>query len=310
MRYLILAPVLVLFVACGKQVSPETITPESYEVKTISFSLKPYLINEDGPGTKISLQSNGEFFWASTDTIGVYPNVGSQVYFVPSTSGNATVASFDGGGWGFRSGSEYKYYSYYPFIGNIYLDRTCIPIVYTGQKQNGTSTSGHLSNYVLMWSHGEKTANAVNFNYNYLNAIIRPNLTLPAGTYTKLAITAPSNVFAIKAHYDLTEETPVIVADELSNQIQIDLENITIADNTQFYVYLMSNPVNLQGQNITVSVLNSSKKELQCVKTPSKNYEAGQLYGLGCSSWTEVPQSMGLIIDDWGDGGNLGGDAE
>ncbi|MBQ9185659.1 MAG: fimbrillin family protein [Bacteroidales bacterium] len=310
MRKVLFALSLVLFVACSKQAPAGDVNEIPDEIKSITFTLTPFSIHEEGVQTKTQIQNDGSFLWSPTDTLGVYPNVGSQVYFVASNGESAKSARFDGGGWGFRSGAEYNYYSYYPFIGDIYLDRTCIPVKYTGQKQVGTTSTSHVGNYDYMWSLGDKAEGEISFSFHHLNCIIRLNATLPAGTYTKVAITAPSSVFAVLAHYDLTAVTPEIVADNQSNQIQIDLENITVADNSPFYIYIMSAPVNVASQEIVISALNSSKKEYQCRKTPSYAFGAGMICGLRCDSWTEVPQSMGLIIDDWGDGGSIGGNAD
>ena len=149
------------------------------------------------------------------------------------------------------------------------------------------------------------------FVFRHLSCLIRLRLTPPEGTYTKLAITAPSQAFVLKGHYDLTAAQPTIAGDTYGNQLVVDLESVTTtAAGQEFVVYLVSAPVNLQGVEFTVSLLNSERKEYQCKKTPSYSYEAGNRYKLGCTSFTEVPQSMGLIIDDWGDGGNIGGDAE
>ncbi len=306
-KIVILVTSVVLAFACNKVDSTKG-KVENDEVKKITVTVSNYKL--DGSlQTKTAIQSNGDFQWAANDTLGIYPSGGAQVYFVVNPGANAQYASFDGGGWNFKY--SYTYYGYYPFIGNIYLDKRHIPVDYTGQKQTGLESMDHVGKHDFMWSPGVSAeAGSLNFNFHHLNCIIRNTLTLPAGTYTKLAITAPSNLFVKKGHYDLTAATPAIVGDEFTNQIQIDLEGITIASETTFKVYLMSAPVDLKGKNITVSVLNSNKMELQCTKTPSKAYEAEMMYGLTCSSWTEVPQSMGFILEDWGNGGSIGGDAD
>ena len=143
-----------------------------------------------------------------------------------------------------------------------------------------------------------------------MSALLIVKATLPAGTYTKLAITAPSSAFTTKGYYSLISSTPSIIATEHSNQIVIDLEGITLTESTMVKVYIMLAPVELQGVEVTVSVLNDQKTEYQQKKTPSLNYEAGNQYGFNCAALTAVPQSMGLIIDDWGDRGEIGGTAD
>lgn len=279
-------------------------------VRKAVFSIQPFQLSEDDtPFTRTSVQNGNQFIWADGDTVGIYPNAGAQVYFSMTEGAGASSAEFDGGGWDFKPSATY--YSYYPFIGDIYLDRKHIPVHFIGQKQTGTTGISHIGPYDFMYTAPSSAADGmVNFSYKHLCCIIRPRVTLPAGTWTKLAVTAPTAVFATKGYFDLTAETPAIVPTELSEQIQIDLEGITLTEETQFQVYLMSAPVDLNGVEITVSVLNDQKKEFQCKKTPSRAYTSAYIGGLTCSTWTEVPQSMGMIIEDWGNGGSIGGSAE
>lgn len=304
---LVIIAAVVLTISCNKS---NTINNESDgDVNRVSFTASPFRIVEDGVQTKTAIQTDGSFRWAANDTLGIYPSGGAQVYFVVNPGSDAKYASFDGGGWNFKN--SYTYYGYYPFIGDIYLDKSNIPVAYTGQKQTGVESIAHVGKFDFMWSPGTSASSGnLNFNFHHLNCIIRFTLTLPAGTYTKLAITAPSSLFTIRGHYNLTAATPAVIADEYTNQMQIALDEITLTSEMTFKVYMMAAPVDLNGKTVTVSVLNGSKKELQCTKTPSRAYEAENMYGLGCSSWTEVPQSMGLIIDGWGDGGSIGGNAD
>lgn len=299
---------ITLLAACQKKaVISETDTPE---IKSLVFSIAPYLFEDDTPDTRTALggENGTTFLWAQGDTVGIYPNTGAQVYFAMASGVGASSADFDGGGWAFKPSS--LYYSYYPFIGSIYLNRNHIPVSYLGQKQVGSFTT-HIGPYDFMYTAPSSAQDGnVNFLYLHLNCIIRPRLQgLPAGRYTKLAVTAPSAVFPTKGYYDLMAATPAIIPTEWSNQLVIDLEDFTIQEGGEKLVYLMSAPVEVGGVELTISVLNEQRTEYQCKKTPSGNYPAGMIKGLTCNTFTAVPQSMGLIIDDWGDGGEIGGDA-
>ena len=278
-------------------------------VKTVSFNV-PAFKDTDEVFTKTQIGEDGtSFSWSANDTVGIYPSSGSQVYFTMDEGEGASSAQFDGGGWEFKQSAVY--YSYYPFIGDIYLRRDYIPVSYSGQKQTGITGTSHIGPFDFMCTDATTASSgSLSFNYHHLGALLYVNATLPAGTYTKLAITAPSNAFVSKGYYNLVSSNPSIISTENSNQFVIDLENITLTEQTQFMVYMMIAPTNLNGVEITVSVLNDQKKEYQCKKTPSRVYEAGNRYGLTCSSFEEVPQSMGLIVGDWDDGGNISGDAE
>ena len=122
--------------------------------------------------------------------------------------------------------------------------------------------------------------------------------------------TANAEVFPTKGYYNLIAESPAIIPTHYTNQLVIDLENFSVETGKEYMVYIMSAPIAVKDTELTISILNSQKKEYQCKKTPTADYFAGEIKGLKCDSFTEVPQSMGLIIDDWGDGGNIGGDAE
>ena len=81
--------------------------------------------------------------------------------------------------------------------------------------------------------------------------------------------------------------------------------NITKAINTVIGIRTFEDIVS----ESTISVLDSKKKELQCKKS-AKDFKNGVMYKLNCYVWTEVPQNMGMIIEDWGNGGSITGEAE
>lgn len=308
-----IAITVVLFVltACDKGASMDDCSEPT--INKVSFMVNDFQeINEYIPITRTSILDGKEFVWTDGDTVGIYPNTGAQVYFSMKDGAGANSAEFDGGGWAFKPSAVY--YSYYPFIGNIYLDRHKIPVSYVGQKQIGISGINHIGPYDYMYTSATSSENDnLNFSYKHLGCIIRPKLTLPAGNYTKLAITAPEEVFVKSGWFDLQSDSPVILAKEKTKQLVIDLEDVSVDGSITFQVYLMSAPVNLKGKRITISVLTDQKKEFQYEKTPSVDYVPSTIYGLACtnsSEWKEVPQSMGMIIGDWNKGGNIGGDAQ
>ena len=281
---------------------------QEQDVNTISFSADSFCQGViDEAETKVTLDASNHILWTLTDTLGVFPNTGAQVYFITTTPG-ASTTSFDGGGWGFKSGATY--YSYSPFVGNIYLNRSHIPVSFSGQVQDGVSDT-NIGECCFMYTDAiSAEAGSLNFQYHHLGCIIRVRATLPAGTYTRLAITAPTDAFIVDGWYDLMAATPSITPTRMGNQLSIALNNITLASETQITVYLMTAPVNLQGTEITVSVLNSERVEYQQHKTPSGQYVVGTLNGLTCNAMEAVPQNMGLILEGWGDGGSIGGNAD
>ena len=124
---------------CGKEGDSGKEEPS---VERVTFSVCDFTVVDDGETgptrTGFIEHSDGrlEYFWSARDTVGIFPSSGSQVFFVIEGAGGTSNADFDGGGWAFKVSS--KYFSYYPFIGDIYLDRSDIPVSYVGQKQRGS----------------------------------------------------------------------------------------------------------------------------------------------------------------------------
>lgn len=235
-RLLWIIPAVLLLSSC------ESKNLNGVSVDSVMFSISDYaLIEDDNPISKTSIINGTEFIWSEGDTVGIYPNTGSQVYFSMESGAGAKSAEFNGGGWDFKPSATY--YSYYPFIGDIYLDRGHIPVSFLGQAQEGISGISHIGQFDYMYTPGTASESGIlNFSYNHLCCIIRPRLTLPAGTYTKLAITAPTEVFATKGYYDLQALAPVIIPTEYSNQLIIDLNDVVLSEETTFQVYVMSAP--------------------------------------------------------------------
>lgn len=302
---------LLLVAGCAER---EQNTADQQQIESITATItdiSSYYPDED-PATKTSLTPDEKFFWAANDTLGIFPAEGSQVYFVVTDGSGTNSASFTGGGWGLKTGATY--YSYYPLVGQFYLDKNRIPVSYEGQKQIGTTDLSHIGPFDFMYAPGiVPESSALNFTYQHLNSFLRLTVTLPADEYIRLMITTSESVLVKTGYYDLTAGQPAIIPVEYTNQLAIDLDGIVLAEAGTFKVYMMLAPVNLNGKQVTVSILNKEKKELQCVKTPSRAYEAGSIYGLTCPSsgdtWTEVPQTTNFSMNNWDKGDSLSGTA-
>jgi hypothetical protein len=90
--------------------------------------------NEDGTRSSVSIgESGATFTWNENDTVGIFPNKGSQAEFAMSEGAGTQTATFSGGGWALKSSATYS--AYYPY--NFYnRDMTKIPVSYVGQTQN------------------------------------------------------------------------------------------------------------------------------------------------------------------------------
>lgn len=259
--------------------------------------------------TKTTLDGTN-FQWEADDTVGIYPDAGSQIYFSMKDGAGTSTATFDGGGWGFKENS--LYYSYYPFIADFYLDRSRIPVSYEGERQNGKNNMDHYGDYDYMYTPGVSASSGVlKFSYSHLNCLIKITVSkLPAGVYRQVTISSKENLFVKKGHFDLLAQTPTIIPDETSKEISLVLDNVSLTADEQAVFYIISAPVAFANKDIIVSIIDKDKKQYDCSKSLPVNFVAGMQYGLGCNSWTEVPQSVGIVIDDWEDGGSISGGAE
>lgn len=250
------------------------------EVTSVEFVI-PGFVEEDGGGiqTKTTLTSKG-FVWAEKDTVGIFPSKGNQIYYEMSSGAGGSSASFDGGGWALKD--EHLYSSYYPLIGDFYLDRKAIPVTYdTEVTQVGNNNSDHLGANAFMFAPETTLSNGkVTFKFWQLGSVLMPRVTLSAGTYTKLVLSTDEPIFVVSGKYDLTtgvdassstatypEFVPVIVPETggLTNKLTINLEDATFTSETELIAYIMAAPVDVSNIPITVTIY--------CGDSPKYMYE-------------------------------------
>ena len=254
-------------------------------VEKVIFEVLPVKDGDD-PETRASAVPNGgtvNFAWEVTDTVGIFPKKGSQVFFSMESGARTSSANFDGGDWALKQGS--LYISYYPLVGEFYLDRTKIPVSFAGQKQMGTSSPFHGARYYLATEPTSSENGVLRFSYKTLNTIINVNATLPAGTYTKASLTIEEPLFVEEGTYSLDDRA--IVGTKFTNTLEIELENVVLTEQATITIYIMSAPVDLKGKEVTVKVISSDGLQYECVKTPSKAYDAGTRYGLTCDKMVQ-----------------------
>ena len=124
------------------------------------------------------LTENGVTFkWTSTDTIGIFPNEGTQVAFPIEAGADAANAIFNGGGWALKANSTYKAYCpYHPYN----FDQNKIKLDYSGQFQDGNDNMDHLSKCdYLVSSLSTPESGKVNFDFEHVGCLMRFELTVP-----------------------------------------------------------------------------------------------------------------------------------
>lgn len=269
--------------ACNQNDLQEQI-PLTDEVQEICATIKEFEFEKsDFSRTSITIEEDGPHYaWAETDTIGIFPNVGRQVEFSMAEGAGSTSAKFTGGGWGLKSTSTYA--AYYPLIGQYYLDKTAIPVDYTGQVQDGNGSTAHLGAYDYLAAPASKVNNGtVSFNFERLGCLVQLKLTLPqATTLQSVSLITDSEAFAIKGKVDIMAGTLDIQSVTSKKDITLTIKDVSTAGANQVVtLYMMIPPVDLSGKTLKAVVKTSvNTKE---VVLESKNFQAGKAYALSAT---------------------------
>ena len=217
--------------------------------------------------------------WAANDMVGLFPNIGAQIYF-PMTSGAGTKnATFDSEDWALKDGSIYG--AFYPVTGTTYFERTAVPVSYTGQIQTGNTSMEHLAAYDYMVA--TPTApelGSAQFTFKHLSALIQLKITIPQPvTLTSVKLVSDTEAFAVEGTVDIMAETPSITPVTLSKEFELNLQNIVTTETNQVItLYMMLPPANLSGQTLRAVI--KSDKGIQEFDFAGKNFQAGTAYTL------------------------------
>lgn len=291
-KWLLLLALPILFYSCSDNIGDNI----GERNQSIVFTVKDFTDTPDDLTTRTSILDGSRFIWSEGDTVGIYPNTGGQVFFAMEEGAGASSATFDGGGWDFKPSSVY--YSYYPFIGNIYLDRNHIPVSYLNQNQPTATDLEHIGAFDFMYTPGTSAADGnLHLFYSHLNCIIRVTATLPVGVYTNMTIESPDPDFTIKGYYDLEATTPSIIAIEKDNSLSISLGNIESDGSSPIVIYMMSAPVDMKGKKINVTFTDNRGIFYTQEKTPSVAYNAGAIGKLSCTSFTAINNFEESVVD-------------
>ena len=302
---------LLILAACSQFEQPIPENNQSLDegmIEKVIFEVKP-IIDDDiqTKATAVPVQGGVNFAWEATDTVGIYPDRGSQIYFEIESGVGSSSVSFDGGGWSLKQNNTYV--SYYPFVGDIYLKRDKIPVSFAGQKQSGTEGPFNGARYYLATEPTSSAGGRLTFIYNTLNTIINVIATLPAGTYStaSLTITEPNHtepLFVEEGTYSL--EDRVIVGTKYSKTLEIELEDFTLTEQATVPIYFMAAPIDLSGKKVTVVINSADGKRYKCDKTPSAPYQAGHRRGLTCVMQRDAdiisfvdPEVKRICVENW-----------
>ena len=274
--FLFLAGTIMFLSACTEDME----SPSSNELREVIASAENFIPEADSRAFSF-VNNEVAFSWANGDTIGIFPNEGAQAYF-PIIVGNeeSNSASFTGGGWALKASSTYA--SYYPFIGDFYMDQKEIPVSYVGQKQSGNASMAHLNPFDYMTaSASTPTSGRVNFNFKHLGAFVQLKITMPqGGALSSVTLSADEAVFVTEGVVDLTAKTPAIQSVTKSKTLTLDVEGVTTtAENPVASLYMMLAPVDMTNKTLK-AIVKQSDGSTETITLTSKNFEKGKAYGV------------------------------
>lgn len=258
------------------------------------------------------LSQGSEFIWTAGDTIGIAPSSGAQAYFVISEGAESNRATFDGGAWALKTGEGNDYAAYYPFIGDIYLDRTQIPVNYIGQTyrpadENHNLTSLAPFDYMAAKPSQAEGASNVSFQFKHLSSLVEVQFALPkAGTVNSVYLTASEAVLPVKGTFDLTADEVAITATEEAYIIPVAVEGLTTtADNETVSVFFLMPPADLGAAELGFTVVYSYEEDGKTVRetlpftiAKGKNMEAEKWYTYAATAMTLDGQPEAIKVDD------------
>lgn len=242
----------------------------------------PSVVFEDDNETKMAGQvADGQmkYIWTETDTVGIFPTSGSQIYFSMASGAGETSATFDGGGWALKKGFEY--YSYYPFVPSYYIEKEAIPFSYLGQVQNGNgvSTYAHLGKYCYMAAKGEADENtgSLYFEYKRIGVLYRFTIPVIAGEYKSLTLSIEDSHIAQSGTYKAITIDQAIYNPVYTNEITLSFENMTFENSGTLIAYMMLPPFNVLNKQVNYELtLTDNTTIISSVN--GKNYALGKAY--------------------------------
>lgn len=260
--------------------SGTTEEPVTDEVRHVVISANDFKSDLDSR-TQLTISSSGAVFsWAEKDTVGIFPNDGAQVYFPMEKGAGTKTARFTGGGWALKNG--YTYAAYYPFIGNYYVNKEHLPLLYTGQKQQGNASTAHLGYYDYMAAPPAIPSEGyVNFLFDHLGCLVQLRLTIPVVTaFSSLTLSSEEPIFTTKAELALANNNYTSTSSEHSRDLELELSEIETTEEGQMLTfYMMLFPVNMTGTGkevfVTLTGVNGKQYKGQLV---SKDVLAGYSY--------------------------------
>ena len=249
--------------------------------------------------SSVVIDNNGvNFLWAANDTVGIFPNSGSQAEFAMEEGVGMQTATFNGGGWALKHSATYS--AYYPY--NFYnRDLTKIPVRYEGQTQDGNASTAHLGAYDFMAASVATPSNgAVAFDMQHMGALVMLQTNLDeAKTLTSVALKANDAVFTTTGTMDLTAVNPSITAKTTTHTLNLPLNDFTVAASETSTIYFMMAPTNLVGETFEITLSDEGGEYIK-YEVAGKNFVAGTAYAYFLTDGEKLGASIPVNAVDLG----------
>lgn len=259
---------------------------QSVSIKAADFQY------EDASRSSVNITDWGvDFYWEESDSVGIFPTEGSQVYFAMNEGEGMQTAIFNGGGWALKSSSSYA--AYYPY--NI-LNRNVrkVSVNYEGQKQVYNDCTEHLGAYDYMASTlTQAYDDNVYFDLNHMGCLVMLKIqTEPYKYFSRVMLKADNNIFTAKGYIDLTSWRPEITPQRTFTTLSVDLEDFYVDETGMATIYFMMAPVDLSYQPLEILLTDEYGESLKYV-ADGKNFSAGMAYAyfLTGGEYVEIPPS-------------------
>lgn len=280
MKRLFIACAVLGLCACSERFLPISVEEGTAEYTTVMMSL-PEAVFDDCPQTKNEalLGSSISYVWSVTDTVGIFPGAGSQVYFSMASGAGQQSATFDGGGWALKKGHDY--YSYFPFIPDFYINKTAIPITFIGQNQTGNGDPAHayLGNYCYMVSKGvaDEATGSLYFNYERIGVLFRVRIPVQAGKYTSLSLRVDDKILAESGTINAVDIDKKINSAVYNDRIVLSLDDLTLESEGTLVGFMMLPPFNVLGSQVNFE-LTKEDGSVVVASAVGKDFVLGKTY--------------------------------
>ena len=237
--------------------------------------------SEEGNQTKnvANIGSEVDFVWSVTDSVGIFPDAGSQIYFSMASGAGQVSAAFDGGGWALKKSSAY--FSYFPFTPDFYINKEALPLTYLGQRQKGNAVENRadIGNYGYMVAKGvaDDATGSLYFNYERLGDLFRVKIPVLPGTYTSMTVRTDSDVLVQSGTYNavdmgLTVDNPVY-----TDHLTLALDDVTFEQKGTLVAFIMMAPFDYLNRQLTFE-LTDSEGNVAVSSVRGKKFERGMTY--------------------------------